>query len=106
MNPIHQRDKYLQYLMEQHQIKEVAKQCPRILAHDATMWEKWVMTFARIGQLQLIGHHIPLVPKLSEKVYDLVLIDYLQKNPQVHVNANHCFVSNSFLYLNNSYQTN
>lgn len=72
--------------MEQGQIQEAAKLCPKILGRDADMWEKWVLEFARRGQLQEIGQYIPIAnPKLSEMLYELVLNDYLQKDPKVHL---------------------
>eukprot|EP01130_Rhizamoeba_saxonica_P017976 TRINITY_DN8871_c0_g1_i1.p1 TRINITY_DN8871_c0_g1~~TRINITY_DN8871_c0_g1_i1.p1 ORF type:complete len:860 (+),score=172.89 TRINITY_DN8871_c0_g1_i1:30-2609(+) len=74
--------KYLAYLLGNHKPIAAAKLCSRIIKEDKDLWETWVFTFAKHNYLIAIGPYIPTEnPRLSPTIYEVVLSQYLEKDP-------------------------
>lgn len=67
------RQKHLADLVERGDFEKAACNCPQILGSDVKLWEKWIVTFSKIKQLQAISHYIPVEnPRLGSNVYAMV----------------------------------
>ncbi|CAG8459764.1 7650_t:CDS:10 [Paraglomus occultum] len=75
--------KYLEYLVGKEEFDKAAAECPNILGDDAELWERWIYAFADMWQLQSITPFIPYKnPQLSDAVYEMVLLHFLQNDHQ------------------------
>ncbi|XP_048755315.1 vacuolar protein sorting-associated protein 41 homolog isoform X2 [Ostrea edulis] len=69
---------YLEFLLENDNFVEAARQCSRILGKNKELWEEEIWKFHSHKQLKVLAPYIPQnEPRLSPAIYELVLYDFL-----------------------------
>ncbi|XP_065929628.1 vacuolar protein sorting-associated protein 41 homolog isoform X2 [Magallana gigas] len=79
--------KYLEYLLEEGNYEEAARQCPRILGKNKESWEEQTWKFQKLRQLKALAPYLPRTePQLSPAIYELVLNDFLNTDCEKFLN--------------------
>ncbi|GAA94488.1 uncharacterized protein L969DRAFT_83952 [Mixia osmundae IAM 14324] len=74
--------KYLDHLIAEQDYAKAAEACPAVLGVNAKAWEDWIFLFVDRGHLETILPFVPTHdPRLSRTVYELILGQYMRKNP-------------------------
>ncbi|QRW16182.1 FMN-dependent alpha-hydroxy acid dehydrogenase [Rhizoctonia solani] len=75
--------KYLQHLVDDGEYEKAAHLTPKVLADNATAWERWIFTFAGKNQLGSIAPFVPTHdPQLGHVVYEMILGHMLVNNQE------------------------
>ncbi|KAF8709023.1 Vacuolar assembling protein VPS41, partial [Rhizoctonia solani] len=75
--------KYLQHLVDDGEYEKAAHLTPKVLAANATAWERWIFTFAGKNQLGSIAPFVPTHdPQLGHVVYEMILGHMLVNNQE------------------------
>ncbi|GAB5371679.1 hypothetical protein AAMO2058_001600500 [Amorphochlora amoebiformis] len=76
------RENYLNHLVDIGEFEKAASFCPRLLKNNLELWESWIYFFAEKMRLRTIAPFIPVkTPRLSTKIYNLVLNHLVQIDP-------------------------
>lgn len=77
---------YMNHLMKEKRYSEAAELCPSVLGHNKSLWEEEVYMFAHIQQLATMTPYLPQKdPTLDPAIYEMVLNEYLHKDPKKFV---------------------
>ncbi|KAI8371458.1 uncharacterized protein BYT42DRAFT_594997 [Radiomyces spectabilis] len=85
---------YLDWLVQEKQFQEAARECRNVLKDDKGLWEDWVFTFTEMGELKAIAPYIPVKdPQLSSTLYEIALLNTIRQWPRTLYNISNVIVA-------------
>jgi len=78
-------EKYVDYLLANGQAESASEWCSKILKQDVHLWEKWLLKFKDLQQLEAIVKYIPIgKAALNSASYEIVLSRFLSSDNVQH----------------------